>query len=219
MTTRTLIRLVIASCAAAFAVLGVTAIASETTLLAMDRWVQDAVIASRAEWLNRAMVGLTFLGTRYAIGAFAAVLAMWSLITGKQRALVAVIVAAVVLNPLVEVGFKELVNRVRPNSAQLLPGNGPSFPSGHVLASAGFYGMLPFLVWDSIKQGWEKVCAVAVPTAVIIIVAVSRVYLDVHWTTDVLAGLLLGTVLVAITWQAHRPLRRRWEPIGALAQP
>ena len=68
-----------------------------------------------------------------------------------------VLAAAVLLNPLFEVGFKELVDRVRPSLDQLVSGNGPSFPSGHVLASVGFYGLLPFLTLKCSDRLFQEV--------------------------------------------------------------
>lgn len=185
----------------AFAALAVLAVAAEPTLLRLDRAMQSWILANRTEWLDRAMVWLTFLGTRYVIGAASLGLLVWSQITRRHRAFVLFIVGAVVLNPVFEIGFKELVDRVRPAVAQLLPGNGPSFPSGHVLAAVGFYGLIPFLTWEATKNAWARFAAVLGSLSVIAVVTVSRPYLDVHWTTDAVAGVLLGTALVAATYQ------------------
>ena len=161
----------------------------------------------RTEWLNTSMVWLTFLGTRYTIGAATLVLVGCSLATKRHQTFVMVLAAAVLLNPVFEVGFKELVDRVRPSLAQLVPGNGPSFPSGHVLASVGFYGLVPFLTWEVTRNPWARFGAVAGSILVILAIAVSRPYLDVHWTTDATAGVLLGTVLVTATYQTFLQLQ------------
>ena len=186
----------------AFAARAGLAIAAEPTLLRRDRAMQSWILANRTAWLDQAMVWFTFLGTRYVIGAAALILLVWSQITCRHRTFVALIVSAVLLNPVFEIGFKELVDRVRPAVAQLLPGNGPSFPSGHVLAAVGFYGLIPFLTWEVTTNAWARFAAVVGSMAVIAVVTVSRPYLDVHWTTDAVAGVLLGTVLVAGTYQA-----------------
>ena len=185
----------------AFAALAVLAVAAEPTLLRLDRAMQSWILANRTAWMDRAMVWLTFLGTRYVIGVASLGLLVWSQITRRHRAFVLFIVGAVVLNPVFEIGFKELVDRVRPAVAQLLPGNGPSFPSGHVLAAVGFYGLIPFLTWEATKNAWARFAAVVGSLSVIAVVTVSRPYLDVHWTTDAVAGVLLGTALVAATYQ------------------
>lgn len=187
----------------AFTALAALAIASESTLLRFDRMVQGLLLEIRTEWLNQAMIWLTFLGTRYAIALAALGLFIWSRITKKHQAFVLIIVAAAIVNPVFEFGFKELVDRVRPSVDQLLPGNGPSFPSGHVLAAVGFYGLIPFLAWEATRSVWARFVAFLSSLAVVVVVAVSRPYLDVHWATDAVAGVLLGTVLVVTSYHAY----------------
>lgn len=194
---------------AAFTALAIFAITSEATLLRFDRPMQDLLLESRTAWLNRTMVWLTFLGTRYAIALAALGLLSWSWITKRHRSFVLIIIAAALLNPIVEVGFKELVDRVRPTVDQLLPGNGPSFPSGHVLATVGFYGLIPLLAWEATRNVWARFAALVGSMAIVVAVTVSRPYLDVHWTTDAIAGVLLGTALVVGTYHAYLGLTER----------
>lgn len=196
-------------CLLLFGILAAFVVISEGLLLAVDRGVESSVLGIRNGALNETMVALTFLGTRWVIGAMTIALVVWSLFTGKARALMVVIVAAVLLNPLVEVGFKELVDRVRPDAAQLVAGRGPSFPSGHVLASVGFYGMAPLLAWEATRSRVLRHGTLVGSVALILTIGASRVYLDVHWATDVLAGMLLGTALVVVAAHSYVRWRRR----------
>ena len=198
---RTARRLVFA-CVTIFLLLALIAVNAEKFLLEVDTAVQESTIEARTGWLNTAMVMLTELGTRYVIGVLALGLAAWAWMTGRCKTTTLIIIAAFAINPVFEILFKELVGRVRPNLDQILPGNGPSFPSGHVLATVGFYGLIPLVVWEATTKRWLRIASLAGALSVIILVGFSRVYLDVHWTTDVLAGYLLGTVLVAATYHA-----------------
>ncbi|NNF10336.1 MAG: phosphatase PAP2 family protein [Acidimicrobiia bacterium] len=202
---------------AGFAVLAALAVVAEPTLLRFDQAMQAVLLESRSVGLNHTMVVLTFLGTRWIIGAATVALVIWSAVTRRHRVLVAVVVAAVLLNPVLEVAFKELIGRVRPAVAQLLPGNGPSFPSGHVLAAVGFYGLIPLLTWEATRNRLARAAAVVGSGAIIAAVTVSRPYLDVHWTTDALAGVLLGSALVAATYLTY--LRLQPAPAIRLARP
>lgn len=197
-----LARLVIYVCVGLFLSLAVIVVSEETFLLQVDAAVQETTIEARTGWLDTTMVMLTELGTRYVIGVLAAGMAVWAWATGRCRTTVLVIGAAVLINPAFEILFKELVGRVRPNLDQILPGNGPSFPSGHVLASVGFYGLIPLVVWEATTKQWARIAAAVSSGLVILIVGASRVYLDVHWTSDVFAGYLLGIVLVIGTYHA-----------------
>jgi undecaprenyl-diphosphatase len=195
-------RLLVYVCVATFMVLAIAAISKEALLLKVDTVVQEGTMEVRTGWLNTTMVMLTELGTRYVIGVLAVGLAIWARATKRCTTTLVIIIAAIAINPLFEVLFKELVGRVRPNLDQLLPGNGPSFPSGHVLASVGFYGLIPLVVWETTTNRLARTAAFFGSAFIILAVAASRVYLDVHWSTDVLAGLLLGTVLVVGTYHA-----------------
>ena len=198
---RTARRLVFA-CSTIFLLLALAAVNAEKLLLEVDTAVQESTVDARTGWLSTAMVMLTELGTRYVIGVLALGLAAWAWVTKRCRTTTLIIIAAFAINPVFEIFFKELVGRVRPNLDQILPGNGPSFPSGHVLATVGFYGLIPLVVWESTTKRWLRIGSLIGAFSVILLVGFSRVYLDVHWTTDVFAAYLLGTVLVAVTYHA-----------------
>jgi undecaprenyl-diphosphatase len=196
--------MVVAVCAAAFVALALVAALAESALLRIDRPIQEWVVAERRGWLNDVMRWVSLLGTRYVIGALLAGLVAWSWVTGRCRVAVLVLVAAFVLNPLVEFLLKEGVGRVRPDLLPLGRRRGPSFPSGHVVASVGFYGVLPALAWEATSRHRLRVLSAIAAVAVIVGVGVSRVYVGVHWPTDVLGGFLVGTIIVLATARALR---------------
>lgn len=92
----------------------------------------------------------------------------------------------------------------------------PSFPSGHAATSAVVYLTLGALGAGALPRRRLKVYAVAVAAAVTLGVGLSRVYLGVHWPTDVLAGWTLGAAWALATWLLARDLRRRgWLESGS----
>jgi membrane protein DedA with SNARE-associated domain/membrane-associated phospholipid phosphatase len=93
---------------------------------------------------------------------------------------------------------KQLVDRPRPPTADWLVGvQGPSFPSQHAAASAAVCGMVVFLLVPGLSWG-RRTAVVSAAVVVTVLVCVSRVYLGVHWCTDVVAGASLGAALVLI---------------------
>ena len=89
---------------------------------------------------------------------------------------------------------------------QLGPTLGNSFPSGHMVRTVVVYGLLAFVVRR--LSPWRTARSLAIPVAIAIIVlmVVDRLYLDVHWESDVIGGLLLGGIaLVAATVWLDRP--------------
>jgi membrane-associated phospholipid phosphatase len=85
-------------------------------------------------------------------------------------------------------------------------GFGNSFPSGHVIRAVIVYGLLAFVILRLSTSPRVRAVAVAAAIAVIVLVAFDRLYLDVHWESDVIGGLLLGAIaLLAGTVWLDRP--------------
>lgn len=97
-------------------------------------------------------------------------------------------------------GIKAIVMRPRPDEAMfLIEQGGWSFPSGHAITSMFFYGMLIWLIRKNVKN--HKLADILTVLLVIpmILVGISRIYLGVHYPTDVLAGWSLGILAIAIS--------------------
>lgn len=152
--------------------------------------VQRAVEGARTPWLNDFMHAVTQLGGHAAvvIGMVVLVALAWR----RCHALAIVVISATLARPIVEHILKILADRPRPDLERLVPGNGPSFPSGHVLAAIALWGLLPLVVALLTKKRWVWWTSVAVSTTAILLVAASRTYLGVHWFSDIVGGLLVG---------------------------
>jgi membrane-associated phospholipid phosphatase len=105
---------------------------------------------------------------------------------------------------------RALTHRDGPSVTDLVTSGGGlnSFPSGHVVRSVIAYGLIAFVVRR--LAPWPIARALAIPIAVvlIIVIAFDRLYLDVHWESDVIGGLLLGAIaLLAATVWLDRPRR------------
>ena len=90
--------------------------------------------------------------------------------------------------------FKFLVDRPRPGG-DLLAG-GASFPSGHVVYSVVFFGFLAYLTPRLIRRPWAARTVQVILILLFLLSGASRVYLERHWPSDVLGGLLLGGLLL-----------------------
>ena len=179
-----------------FVALATIVIANPSWLAAVDTAVTTEVAGTHNGTLNRAMRLITLLGNRIVIGALLIGLTAWVLRTGRCRTPVLVLVAAFLVNPILEAALKGLVGRSRPEIAQLVSGDGPAFPSGHVLATVGFYGVLAVIAWRSTARRSLAIGALLSSSVVIALVGFSRIYLGVHWMSDVIGGLLVGSTFV-----------------------
>jgi membrane-associated phospholipid phosphatase len=103
---------------------------------------------------------------------------------------------------------RSLAHTDGPSLTDVLPGSGlgNSFPSGHMLRAVVAYGLLAFVIRRLSLSRVVRLLALPVAIVIIVVVAFDRLYLDVHWESDVIGGLLLGGIaLVAATVWLDRP--------------
>jgi len=98
------------------------------------------------------------------------------------------LVGGMILNETLKYGF----HRQRPGLHRLVEVSGFSFPSGHSMLSFIFYGLMVYLVWVNISGKALRLAVSALLICVILAVGISRIYLGVHYPSDVLAGFSVG---------------------------
>jgi undecaprenyl-diphosphatase len=188
--------------------LGIAAAIENGALLSTwDEPIQRAVESSRTPFMNGLMAAITELGDLTAVIVVVGLLL--PLVWRRCRSLAFVMVVATLARPAMEFTLKALADRPRPDLERLLPGNGPSFPSGHVLAAIALWGLLPPIValFTNKRRWWWA--SVALSGLLIASISASRVYLGVHWFSDVVGGLLVGSLYLVgvealLTWRHGR---------------
>lgn len=184
---RLLIALAVLLAAAAVAAM----FAGGQTLLTWDEPIQRGVEARRNAGLDDFFRTVSRLGSTVvvlALGGIAA-LATWR----RCPAVAMALVAATLSRPAIEFVLKLTVGRDRPDFDRMVNGTGYSFPSGHVMAAVALWGLLPVVVGLYTRRRALWWASVGIAGALIVSIAASRVYLGVHWFTDVSAGLVVGT--------------------------
>ena len=189
----------------ALAAAGLTA--SLGGLVTLDATVRDWFLERRSPALTAVLTGFTTIGSSTVLVSLAIGVAVYLAATRRrdEALLVAGTTAgALILWPL----LKNLVERARPENAHLVPVSSWAYPSGHSLTSMAVIGVLTVLAYPRARSRVARVAVVVVGVLLIAMVGVSRVYLGVHWPTDVLAGWLVGALwLAACLWVYER--RRR----------
>jgi len=108
--------------------------------------------------------------------------------------------------------LKEIVQRPRPSGARLVAGTGFAYPSGHVLAAAATWGLVPIIGGLYLKRRWLWWALSALTWTLIGAIAWTRVWLGVHWTSDVIGGLAIAFVALSL---AEHTLDRRHADTGS----
>jgi undecaprenyl-diphosphatase len=175
-------------------------------LLTWDEPIQREVEANRTSALNDLFLMVSRLGsTVFVLGAGT----LGAILTWRRcRAVATALLVATFARPAIEFIVKGLVGRDRPDFDRLVAGTGPSFPSGHVMAAIALWGLLPVVVALYTRRRAIWWASVAVSATLIAGIAASRVYLGVHWFSDVTAGLVVGTFFLLgmdkVLIRAHR---------------
>ena len=139
---------------------------------------------------------LSFLGSTKVVFLVSAIAALLAARRCPRLAIAIVVIA--LARPATEFLLKELVSRDRPIGNRLVGGEGYSFPSGHPLATAASWGTLPLVaaLYTKRRVLWWAI-AIGVWT-IVVLVAMSRVWLGVHWASDVIAAIALAVIGVAL---------------------
>jgi len=180
-----------------------------------DSPVTAWLAAHRIGWLTATMRVVTWLGSGWvtiplvAIGG--AVLAR----PGRRRWTMYVSLAVILGTTVLVHSIKFLIARQRPTLAEVLAtASGFAFPSGHSAQAVATYGILAFLVCMHLSRWRHRVAAWTVAVGIILMVGFSRLYLGVHWLTDVLGGYALAAMWLAVVLTVASVLH---QPRGAPA--
>lgn len=115
-----------------------------------------------------------------------------------------VILSSIIITGIIVEFLKNTIHRVRPTN-MLVPETGFSFPSGHATMTIVFLGLLTYIFTKS-KSKKTKILSLLVSSLIIIIVALSRICLEVHWATDVIGGLVIGGAILIVSILTYKNL-------------
>jgi membrane-associated phospholipid phosphatase len=156
------------------------------------------LVRQRTSTLTTLAHAASWLGRSYVLVPAAVLVAAVAAALGRRRVALPVIVA-VVGSVIVQNVAKAIIDRPRPPVVALERVSGTSFPSGHATEATAFFGLLLLVALSSSRSAPVKLAAVLATGAIVGSVALSRVYLGVHYPSDVLAGIVLGGAWSLIT--------------------
>lgn len=174
-------------CAIAFLI--IMGAVSDHDVLSFDTAMYSFARGLQSPALTFVLRIITELGGAIVIGI--ATVALFFAIKNKRLsfAILGNIVGVLIVNQ----AFKFLIQRPRPDEEyRLIEQGGYSFPSGHSMCSMAFYGFLVYLAFRYIKNAKVRIFATAGLGALVLLIGFSRIYLGVHYASDVVAGFLLS---------------------------
>src|SRR5574344_2874119 len=155
----------------------------EVPMLSMDKYMYALlVIELRNNTLTTIMKMITFMGSAYFLGAFIII----SFIFIKNKKIPLCFLINLVTITLLNQTLKIIIKRPRPIGYRLINETGYSFPSGHAMVSTAFYGYLIYIAYKNIENKTIRNITSIALTILVIAIDVSRVYIGVHYASDVI---------------------------------
>lgn len=182
-----------------------------------DHWVLHALQSLRTPWADHLMAHFSRIGDGLVVYPLALALTAYASLRGDTRTAfywVAATAFCLLASPLLKAGL----GVPRPDVVVQAPGSA-AFPSGHALKTTVIYGFLAVILARSVSEArrWIPYSLAALP---ILAVGLARLYLGVHWLSDVLGGIALGLAWVAalgLAYNRHVRVEIRWRPLALTA--
>lgn len=157
-----------------------------------DQSIINVFISFRSSSMTQLMKFISDLGSAPVLIVIA-VIAAWLLFDKKEHSwdagvLIVALSGASFMNWMLKLGF----HRDRPVGPSLAQALGYSFPSGHAMVSLVFYGMIIYLILVNFRRGIGVYVMTILLAVLIISIGISRIYLGVHYPSDVIAGYAAG---------------------------
>jgi undecaprenyl-diphosphatase len=177
-------------------------------LARFDQRVLDVVVEHRSPWWNGVARSVTHVGDPWLVTVVVAAVAIALWMRRRVRLAVFVVLASGGA-AVVSSATKQVVDRARPpTSLWLTTAWGPSFPSGHATQSIACWGAVAVVACVLVQSRVARAAIIAAAVCIAVAVGASRVYLAVHWASDVLCGWAIGllwlTALLLAGWATPR---------------
>ncbi len=140
------------------------------------------------------MIGISFFASAGALIAISII----SLLIFKNKKLPKYITLNLIISFILNRIIKIIVRRPRPDAFALVIEKGYSFPSAHAMVGFAFYGFIIYLILKSQKRKRQKVIYTTLLSLLIILIGISRIYLGVHYFTDVLGGFIIAMIYLVL---------------------
>lgn len=178
---------------------------------AVMRWMGS----HRIDWIEHSLLEITALGTGLVVMTIVVIAALFLSVTKHRYSAFLLVVATgggILLNSALKVAF----NRPRPQLFEWATDTySTSFPSGHAMSAAIVYSTVAYLAARLEKRRWMRLITMTAAFALILLISVSRLYLGVHYPSDVAAGVVVGLAWAAFCMaglEAVQVFARRFKP-------
>jgi len=174
-----------------------------------DENIFKAVASYTTPGRTRFMNFITFLGKHTLLIPLNFLLIVFFIY--KKHKWFALRIASLALSSVViSFSLKAFFRRDRPELQLIGDVSGYSFPSGHALIGVVFYGLFIYIIWHEVKQNWLKISLIIILIILILLISFSRIYLRVHYPSDVIAGLAAGFIWLVLSLRIIHRIEKKY---------
>ncbi|HJV44354.1 MAG TPA: phosphatase PAP2 family protein [Bacillota bacterium] len=178
---------------------------SHHTIEHFDRLVISFIRGWETPTLTNIMKYFTTVGSMVSVLILSIIALFFIYQKNKQRSDAVFYMTVLIGNVLLNQTLKAIFRRARPDLHRLIVESGYSFPSGHSMTAFSMYGAISFLIWKHIPSKQGRGAVILLSSFMILAIGVSRIYLGVHYPSDVLGSYLFsGFWLTAAIWFYQR---------------
>lgn len=177
--------IIIFLCLILFLIIGLYVIKIDGNVI--DSSFYNFIISFKSKHTTLFFKGVTFLSSVLFMVVVSILLLLVKKIKYRKLMLINII-----LDVILNTCLKYIFRRERPRDIMMVIENGFSFPSGHTMLATIFYGFIIYLIYKSDKSRKFKYVSIILLSLLILLIGISRIYLGVHYTTDVLGGYLIS---------------------------
>jgi undecaprenyl-diphosphatase len=174
---------------------------SDHKIINFDSDVMAAIQGLESPFLTQVMKFFTFIGSAPVVIILSLFLLFFLYKVLHHRLELILFISAIIGSAVLNQILKQVFHRVRPNFHRLIDIAGFSFPSGHAMNAFTVYVIISFLLWRHINSKWGRSLLIFFSTVMILAIGISRIYLGVHYPSDIIGGYLAsGFWLTVAIW-------------------
>lgn len=156
----------------------------EQEIFEFDSVVYNFLVNNRNEVLNNFFKIITQFGSALVL----IIITILCVIFIRDKKYKILVPANLVTIAIINIVLKNFFLRPRPDELRLIEETGYSFPSGHAMASTAFYGLIIYIVHEKVENKILRNTICIMLGLLILLISISRIYVGVHYTSDVIAG-------------------------------
>ena len=185
---------------------------SDHKIVYFDTMVISAIQGMETPTMTSVMKFFTFIGSAPFVIVMGIVILFFLYKVLQHRIELILFIASILGSAALNTLLKHLFHRIRPNLHRLIDIGGYSFPSGHAMNAFSVYVIITFLLWRHIQRKWGRTLLLLFSFFMILAIGVSRIYLGVHYPSDIVGGYFASGFWLTIaiwTFQYYKEKRNK----------